>query len=58
MLSRPPMAASIILKNNSLAQTSYIEQYVEDKYFKNVYASLIHGKQIEENNFYLCDNLL
>ena len=44
MLSRPPMKASIILQYNSLAQISYIEQYVEDKDFKNVYASLIHGK--------------
>ena len=58
MLSIPPMTASIILQNNSLAQTSYIEQYVEDKDFKNVYASFIHGKQIEEKNYYLHDNLL
>jgi hypothetical protein len=30
MLSRPPIAASIILKNASLSHDSYVEQYVVD----------------------------
>ena len=47
MLSRPPTNASIILQNSSLPHESYIEQYAEDKDFKKVYASLIHGKQEE-----------
>ncbi len=42
MLSRPPMNASIVLQNSSLTHESYVEQYAEDKYFKNVYASLTH----------------
>ena len=50
MLSRPPTNASIILQNSSLTHESYIEQYAEDKDFKKVYASLIHGKH-EENYF-------
>ena len=51
MLSRPPTKASIILHNSSLTHESYIEQYAEDKDFKNVCASLIHGKQ--EENYYV-----
>jgi hypothetical protein len=34
MLSRPPLVASIILKNDSLSHDSYVEQYVVDEYFK------------------------
>jgi hypothetical protein len=34
MLSRPPIVASIILKNTYLSHDSYIEQYVVDEYFK------------------------
>ena len=56
MLSRPPTNASIILQNSSLTHESYIEQYVEDKDFKKVYASLIHGKQ--EENYYVHNQLL
>ena len=43
MLSRPPIDASIILKNNSLSHDSYIEQYSIEKYFKEVYAKLTLG---------------
>ena len=56
MLSRPPINASIILQNSSLTHESYIEQYAEDKYFKKVYASLIHGKY--EENYYVHNQLL
>ena len=56
MLSRPPMNASIILQNSSLTHESYVEQYAEDKDFKNAYASLTHGKQ--EENYYVHDQLL
>jgi hypothetical protein len=37
MRSRPPIAASIGLKNASLSHDSYVEQYVVDEYFKDVF---------------------
>ncbi len=40
MLSRPPIVASIILKNTSLTHDSYIEQYAYDEDFKDVYEKL------------------
>jgi hypothetical protein len=51
MLSRPPIVASIILKNASLYHDSYVEQYVIDKDFKEVYEKLIHGARVE--NYYV-----
>jgi hypothetical protein len=39
MLSRPPIVASIILKNASLSHDSYVEQYVVDEDFKEVFES-------------------
>jgi hypothetical protein len=56
MLSRPPIFASIILKKDSLAHDSYIEQYSDDEDFKDVYERLTHGSQVE--NFHLQDKLL
>jgi hypothetical protein len=56
MLSRPPISASIVLKNASLAHVSYIEQYANDEDFKDVYERLTHGSQVE--NFHLQDKLL
>ena len=56
MLSSPPTNASILIQNISLIDESYIEQYAEDKYFKKVYASLIHGKQ--EENYYVHNQIL
>jgi hypothetical protein len=47
MLSRPPIAASIILKNASLSHDSYIEQYAIDEYFEEVYAKLTLGAHVE-----------
>jgi hypothetical protein len=34
MFSRPPIVASIILKNTSLSHDSYVEQYSIDENFK------------------------
>ena len=48
MLSTPIINASTILKHNSLMHESYIEQYAQDVDFKDVYATLSHGKQVEE----------
>jgi hypothetical protein len=43
MLSRPPIVASIILKNTSLSHDSYLEQYANE-YFKEVYVNLTLGE--------------
>ena len=43
MLSRPSLNALVILQNDSLANESYIEQYVANTDFKDVYQSLTHG---------------
>ena len=52
MLSRPPtINASIILQQSPLNHDNYIEQYIKDEYFKDVYESLMHGTQIEELNY-------
>jgi hypothetical protein len=56
MLSGPPISASIVLKNASLAHDSYIEQYANDEDFKHVYERLTGGLQVE--NFYVQDKLL
>jgi hypothetical protein len=34
MISRPPIVASIILKNTYLSHDIYVEQYAIDEYFK------------------------
>ena len=46
MLSRPLINASTILKHNLVLHESYIEQYAQDIDFKDVYATLRHGKQV------------
>jgi hypothetical protein len=56
MLSRPPIVASIVLKNASLSHDSYVEQYVVDEDFKDVFEKLTHGAQVE--NYCLQGNLL
>jgi hypothetical protein len=43
MIYRPPIVASIILKNASLSHDSYVEQYAIDEDFKEVYEKLTHG---------------
>jgi hypothetical protein len=52
----PSIDASIILKNNSLSHDSYVEKYAIDKDFKEVYAKLTHGAQVE--NYCLYGKLL
>ena len=58
MLSRPIINASTILKYNSVLHESYIEQYAQDIDFKDVYATLSHGKQVEELDYHVKDQLL
>jgi hypothetical protein len=43
MISRPPIVAYVILKNNSLSHDSYVEQYAIDEDFKEVYVKLTLG---------------
>ena len=47
MLSRPPISASIILHNASLSFESYVEQYANNDDFKEIYAKLTHGSQVD-----------
>jgi hypothetical protein len=51
MLSRPPIVASIILKNTCLSHDSYLEQYSIDEDFKEVYEKLTNGAHVE--NYFL-----
>jgi hypothetical protein len=46
MISRPPISASIVLKNDSLSHDSYVEKYATDVYFKDVYENLTHGSHV------------
>jgi hypothetical protein len=43
ILSRPPIVASIILKNTSLSHDNYVDKYAIDEDFKEVYEKLTHG---------------
>jgi len=43
MLSRPPISASIVLKNDSLSHDIYVEQYDADGDCKDVYEMLTHN---------------
>ena len=58
MLSRPIINASTILKHNLVLHESYIEQYAQDIDFKDVYATLSQGKQVEELDYHIKDQLL
>ena len=58
MLSRPIISASNFLKNDSIVHESYIEKYASDADFKDVYASLSEGNQVEENDYHLHKNFL
>ena len=58
MLSRPSLNASIIFQNSSLEHESYIEQYVRDSDFMDVYDSLTKGAQVEELDYHVNDRLL
>ena len=56
MLSRPPIFASVIFHNASLSFESYAEQYANDDDFKEIYAKLAHGSQVD--NYHLQGKLL
>lgn len=51
MLYRPPISASIVLKNLSLALESYAEKYANHNDFKEIYTKLTRGLQME--NYYI-----
>ena len=48
MLSHPPISTSLILHNASLSFESYAEQYANDDEFKDIYAKLTHGSQVDK----------
>jgi len=56
ILSRPPISVSIVFQNASLPFESYVEQYVDDDDFKEIYAKLNHGSQVD--NYHLHGNFL
>ena len=56
MLSRPPISAFVILHNASLSFESYAKQYANDVDFKEIYAKLTHGSQVD--NYHLQGKLL
>lgn len=56
MLSRPPISSSIIFHNASLYFESYVEQYANNNDFKEIYATLTHGSQVD--NYHLQGKLL
>ena len=58
MLSSPIISASTLLKNYSIVHESYIEYYASDADFKDVYASLSEGNQVEENDYHMHNNFL
>ena len=43
----PPISASVILHNASLSLESYAKQYANDDDFKEIYAKITHGSQVE-----------
>ena len=47
MLLRPPISASIVLKDSSLAHSSYVEQYCIDEVLKYNFERLSHGLQLK-----------
>ena len=47
MLSRPPTNISFVIQQGPLSHSSYVEQYIKDEYFKEVYESLMHASQNE-----------
>ena len=58
MLSRLIVNASTILEHNTIMHESYIKQYAQDIDFKDIYATLCHGKKVEELDYYVKDQLL
>ena len=58
MISRPIISASTLLRNDYVVHQSYIEQYAHYVDFKDVYASLSEGNQVEERYYHMHKNLL
>ena len=58
MLSRPMINASTILKCNSLAHDSFVEQYARDDDFKDMYEALTHGNKNEKLDYHVHKNIL
>ena len=58
MLSKPIVNSAIILKHNSIMHESYIEQYVNDSDFQDVYENLSKGNQSEELDYHVHNSLL
>ena len=56
MLSRPHISTFVILHNASLSFESYAKQYANDDYFKEIYAKLTVGSQVD--NYHLQGKLL
>ena len=52
------ISAASLLNHNSVLHESYIDQYANDSDFKEVYASLSQGNQIEELDYHVHNNLL
>ena len=53
MISRPIISSSNLLKNESIVHESYIEQYASHADFKDLYASLSEGNQVEEIDYHM-----
>ena len=58
MLSRTIVNASVILKHNSIMHESYIENYAQDEYFRDVYATLSQGNHVEQLDYHVHNKLL
>ena len=58
MISRPMVNLTIILKNNSIMHEIYIEQYVNDNYFQDMYENLSKVNQSEELDYHVHKILL
>ena len=58
ILSRPIISAANLLKHNFVLHESYVEQYACGNEFQDVCASLSQGKQVEEFDYHVHNNLL
>ena len=58
MFSRPVVNVAILLKNNFFVLESYVEQYTQDTKFQKVHLNLSQGRQVEELDYHIHDNML
>lgn len=58
MLSRPIISATTLLRHNFVLHEIYIEKYVLDNDFQDVYVGLSQGHQVVELDYHLHDSLL